>query len=217
MSSITPVKSLARPSLSLEPDSPGQDLVVISRDLEGYRLLAQNVTAPAEVLLLSPVRDGMAAILQMLAALPPRRRLHLITPAYGEGLWLGNAALRYDTLPHYAETLCQWRSRLAPRAEIWIYNGEMARTEAGQLLIDVLHHLTGAAIAACTAFPNAGFAAGRWEFDCTTATLTPSLALPLELVKPCVTAHRTANRNWGKESSFVKIRDCSRNSGLTVI
>ncbi|MBE9141018.1 DUF4347 domain-containing protein [Nodosilinea sp. LEGE 07088] len=213
MSSTTPVNSLARPSLSLEPDSPGQDLVVISRDLEGYRFLAQTVTAPVEVLLLSPAQDGIAAILQMLMALPSIRCLHLVTPVHGEGLQLGNVALRYDTLPNYAKTLCQWRSRLAPRAEIWIYNGEMARTEAGKLLIDVLHHLTGAAIAACTAFPNAGFAAGRWEFDCTTATLTPSLVLPLELVKQCV----AANRNRGKESSFVKITDCSSDSDLTVI
>jgi hypothetical protein len=160
-----------------------EDLVVISGEPKGYRWLAPKVAAQAEVLLLSPAQDGVAAIAQRLTTLPSIRRLHLVTPHCSTGLRLGRVTLHYDNLPAHAKTLSQWRSRLTPRAEIVIYNGEMARTEAGKLLIDVLHHLTGAAIAACTAFPSAVLPAGRWEFDCATPPSTPSLALPLDLVQ----------------------------------
>ncbi|MEA5448214.1 DUF4347 domain-containing protein [Leptolyngbya sp. CCNP1308] len=177
MLSTSSVNTPARLSLP-----PGQDLVVISTELAGYRFLAQNVPPQAEVLLLSRGRDGVTAIAQQLATLPPTCRLHLVTPGGAEGLHLGSVALHYDNLPSYARALCLWRSHLTPRAEILIYNGEMARTEAGKLLIDVLHHLTGAAIAACTTPPNAAFPEGRWELDCATSSLSPSLALPLELV-----------------------------------
>jgi hypothetical protein len=169
-----------------------EDLVVISGELEGYRCLAQNVAVQAEVLLLSPAQDGVAAIAQRLTTLPPIRRLHLVTPHYPTGLRLGRATLHYSNLPAHARALNQWRSRLAPAAEVIIYNGEMARTEAGKLLIDVLHHLTGAAIVACTAFPSAMLPAGRWEFDCATSPPAPSLALPLplDLVKQCLITHQ---------------------------
>lgn len=166
------------------PSPPGQGLVVISPELAGYRFLAQNVSSQAEVLLLHQERDGVAAIAQQLATLPPIRHLHLVTPANANGLPLGNVLLRADNLPSYARRLGQWRSHLAPRAEILIYNGEMARTEAGKLLIDVLHHLTGAAIAACTTPPSTAFPQGRWELDCATSSRSPSLALPLELGQP---------------------------------
>ncbi len=166
------------------PLPPGQDLVVIGTELAGYRFLAQNASPQAEVLLLHQEREGVAAIAQQLATLPPIRRLHLVTPGSTKGLPLGNVLLRAANLPSYARTLGQWRSHLAPSAEILIYNGEVARTEAGRLLIDVLHHLTGAAIAACTTSPNAAFPQGRWELDCATSSLAPSLALPLELVSP---------------------------------
>ncbi len=160
----------------------GQDLVVISPELAGYRFLAQNASPQAEVLLLHQERDGVAAITQTLATLPPICRLHLVTPGHAKGLPLGNVLLRSDNLPNYASTLCQWRSHLAPRAEILIYNGEMASSEAGKLLIDVLHHLTGAAIAACTTPPSTVLPQGRWELDCATSSPSPSLALPLDLV-----------------------------------
>jgi hypothetical protein len=162
----------------------GQELVVISTELAGYRFVAQNVSPQAEVLLLHQERDGVAAIAQILATLTPICRLHLVTPGNASGLLLGNILLRADNLPSYARTLGQWRSQLAPRAEILIYNGEMASTEAGKLLIDVLHHLTGAAIAACTTPPSATFPQGIWELDCATSVLAPSLALPLELISP---------------------------------
>ncbi|MGF1518935.1 MAG: DUF4347 domain-containing protein [Nodosilinea sp.] len=178
-----------------------EDLVVISVDLEGYRCLAQNVAIQAEVLPLSPAQDGVAAIAQMLVTLPQIRRLHLVTPNCLAGLRLGRVTLRYDNLPAHAQTLSQWRSLLAPAAEVVIYNGEMACTETGKLLIDVLHHLTGAAIAACTAFPNAVFPSGRWEFDYATLAPTPSLTLPLELVKQCL----ITNQNCFENSPFAKI------------
>ncbi len=166
-----------------------EDLVVISSELEGYRFLAQNLAPQTEVLLLSRERDGVMTILQMLTALPPIRCIHLVTPSNVEGLQLGNVFLRYDTVPNYANTLCQWRSRLSPRSEILIYNDQAARTETDKLLIDILHYLTGAAIAACITLPNDLVPNGKWELDCATQALNPRLAF-----SPAVVAHLGASQ-----------------------
>lgn len=177
MASTFPIHASAKLSFL-----PGQDLVVMTTELAGHRSLAQNAVPQAEVLLLHQEQDGIAAIAQQLAALPSIRRLHLVTPGNASGLPLGKALLRANNLPSYARTLNQWRSHLAPSAEILIYNGEMSRTEAGKLLIDVLHHLTGAAIAACITPPSAIAANGRWELDCTNQSFEPVLAFPPAVV-----------------------------------
>ncbi|PSN11861.1 hypothetical protein C7293_22645 [filamentous cyanobacterium CCT1] len=169
-------------------EANAKDLIVISSELEGYRFLAE-VTPQTAVLLLNQRWDGVTAIAQYLATLASVRRLHLVTPSVEGGLQLGRVTLRFDNLPHYARSLSVWRSHLAPQAEILIYNGEVASTEAGQLLIDVLHHLTGAAIAARTTLPNALVPNGTWELDCATqaletrAVLSPALATPISPVK----------------------------------
>jgi hypothetical protein len=190
MASISLVNAHTR-----RPCPPGQDLVVISTELEGYRFLAQNAAPQAEVLLLSPRRDGVATILQMLMALPSIRRIHLATPGEAEGLQLGNVLLRHNTIPNYASTLCQWRSQLSPNSEILIYNYQAARTESGKLLIDILHYLTGAAIAACTTLPNATFPQGIWEVDCATRQFMPHFAISPATVAACFSQTNVPDAN----------------------
>ncbi|GAB4443077.1 MAG: DUF4347 domain-containing protein [Cyanobacteria bacterium J069] len=172
-STLTPTLLSAPPRLSL-----GEDLVVISSELEGYRFLAQRVAPQAEVLLLSQAKDGILAIDHLLSILAPIRRLHLLSPNSGDELHLGSTHLRYNNLHHYDSILYKWRSRLAPKSEILIYDGKLAHTETGQFLIDVLHYLTGAAIAACTMPPRADLPYGHWELDCETPDFSPVVALP---------------------------------------
>ena len=174
----TSFDQVALSSTKASTGANADDLIVISSELEDYHVLAQQVTARTEVLLLNPRWDGVTAIAQYLATLSSIRRLHLVTPSGVGGLQLGRVTLRFDNLPHYARSLNGWRSHLAPQAEILIYNGEVASTEAGKLLIDVLHHLTGAAIAARTILPNALVPNGTWELDCITQSLETSAFLP---------------------------------------
>lgn len=177
MSSATTVNSLTMSSMLPEPD-----LVVIDLDLESYGFWIQNlvqaIALPAAVLMLSQGQNGVTAITQRLASLPPIRRLHLVTARRADSLPLGNVVLHHGNLPEHASALYQWRRYLAPRAEILIYNDQATRTETGKLLIDVLHHLTGAAIAACTTLPHPNAPDGQWDLDCATQSFQPVLAFP---------------------------------------
>lgn len=153
---------------------PGKDLVVIGCDRVGDRDSLQAMMPQVDILLLPQHGNGVVTITQMLINRYPIHRLHLVMPGQADGLHLGTASLQYNNLPTYARDLCQWKSVLAPGAEILIYNGVFARTEAGRLFIDVLHYLTGAAIAACTNPATATVDPGRWEFDCAHPAWSPS-------------------------------------------
>lgn len=181
MLSTHPVCTHSTADSSLE-----RDLVIISSDLKNYQFLAESVYPHMKVRVLDSSQEGIDAIAQVLMTLQPVCRLHLITPGTPGRIWLGNTSLRHADLPDYANALCCWRSHLTPEAAILIYNDQIAHTEAGKLLIDVLHHLTGAAIAACIASPNKNFRKGRWELDCATQSFTPSLAFPPSVVAACL-------------------------------
>ncbi len=155
-----------------------RDLVVISGALVNHRRLVQSVVTGVPVLRLSCPLDGLATITQTLAALSPVKCLHLVTPISCSGLPLGQVTLTAGNLASHAGAIAAWRNYLTTHSAIVIYNGQMARSEAGQQLIDVLHHLTGAAIAACTTLPNPTLPQGHWEFDCVSRPFWPNLAMP---------------------------------------
>lgn len=164
---------------------PGQEIAVISSELEEYRALAEQAYPQVQVIGLEATQDGIAAVTQALTTLQPIHRLHLVTPGTPGHLQLGRSTLSYASLPKHGRELCRWRSYLAPKAEILIYNNQVASNESGKFLIDVLHHMTGAAIAACTISPDATLCNIQWELDCTTLSFTPSLAFPLAVVAAC--------------------------------
>jgi hypothetical protein len=180
---VSPLSKLKRSKLERSRlELSKSEIVFISSDLEGYQKLARQVDVSVEAVILNTNQDGIDRVTQALTNSAPLHRIHLFTNGTSGNLQLGTVALNFATLPIYANALYQWRSHLTPNAEILIYNCYVASNEAGKLLIDVLHHLTGAAIAACIELPNPTFRNGRWETDYATPSFTPSLAFPASVV-----------------------------------
>jgi len=165
------------------PKPQSQDLAVLSRDLEGYHAFMESMNPQVNVVVLDLFQDGITQITNVLKYLPSIRCIHFVTPGTPGCLHLGNAPLNNANMPCYASALHHWRSHLTQDAAIVIYNPQVASNEAGKLLIDVLHHLTGAAIAASAASHLSSPVSICWEFDCTTAPFTPALVFPPSLIR----------------------------------
>jgi len=171
----------AMPPRSQPIDDPAPlspDLVVLSRSLEAYPALVEHIHPRMHLVILDRAQDGIHQVTDVLAHLPSIRHIHCITGGTPGCLYLGSTPLSNASLPRHASTLHRWRSHLADDAKIVIYNTQVASNEAGRLLIDVLHHLTGAAIAAAITPHDSSLNHRPWEFDCTTQPFTPALAFP---------------------------------------
>uniref|UniRef100_UPI0026256DE2 DUF4347 domain-containing protein n=1 Tax=Acaryochloris sp. IP29b_bin.148 TaxID=2969218 RepID=UPI0026256DE2 len=122
-------------------------LVVLDANVEDYSDLAADLTARADVLVLSPERDGVE---QITAALEQRDRiteLHLVSHGSSGRLQIGNTQLSLETIDSYADQLQAWSHTLAG-ADIHVYGCQVAKGALGYLFLQQLHQLTGANLAA---------------------------------------------------------------------
>lgn len=166
------------PLTTLTPALEGCELAIISDALAHHQFLARQAYPGVQVVVLGQPGAGLAAITAALQQWQPIRRLHLVTPGQPGQLALGHTTLTHKNMAEHALALWAWRSLLTPSAEIVLYGHRLASNEAGTQLLDLLHHVTGAAIAACATLPTPRDRHGHWEWDYTRSGGTPRLAFP---------------------------------------
>jgi len=166
------------PFTTLTPALEGCELAIISGALAHHQFLARQAYPGVQVVILGQPGAGLAAVTAALQQWQPVRRLHLVTPGQPGQLVLGHTPLTHKNLAEHAPALWAWRSLLSPSAEMVLYGHRLASNEAGRQLLDLLHHVTGAAIAACATLPTPRDRHGHWEWDYTRSGGTPRLAFP---------------------------------------
>lgn len=138
MTSIT----VLNPFLVNSQNNLQQTLVVIDSAVNDYQLLLEGIEPDAQVIVLDSRQDGIAQISQILAQ-QLVTSLQIIAHGSPGSLQLGNTQLNLYNLHHYQSQLQQWQI-----TDLLIYSCEVAAGETGKSLIDQLHQLTGANIAA---------------------------------------------------------------------
>ena len=146
------LKSKAGQISAKTPASPGcvgaSALAFIDPRVERPGTLVAGVRPDVLPVLLDPTRSGWAQANEVLMAHPGVREIHII--AHGEPGWFqwGSQRTSAETLEREREMLSRWREFLTPDAQILIYGCRVGATAAGRALVETLHDLTGAAVAA---------------------------------------------------------------------
>ncbi|WP_404307435.1 LamG-like jellyroll fold domain-containing protein [Neorhodopirellula lusitana] len=100
------------------------------------------------VVRLSSDENGIDQITGALAELSSVDAIHLISHGNGDHIQLGNTELNQDSSLHYASDIASWGHALDSDGDILIYGCDLASTEAGQDLIDMIALVTNADVAA---------------------------------------------------------------------
>ena len=140
--------------------------VFIDSKVQDYHHLSQGVRSGAQSIILSEDKDGIEQITDFLAKNSVNgnkiEALHLISHGSPGCLYLGNTQLNLNTLNHYNEQLKSWSNALTETAEILIYGCNVA----GQSdLLQQLHQLTGASIAATATPTGNAELGGNWKLE----------------------------------------------------
>jgi VCBS repeat-containing protein len=125
--------------------SQAKILVFIDSGVEAPQFLAQGIIAEATAFILDSAQDGIKQITEILQDYPQVESIHLVSHGSPGSIQLGNTYLSLDTIAEYQQDLKSWNV-----PSLLIYGCNVAAGDAGAELLDKLHQLTGANIAAST-------------------------------------------------------------------
>lgn len=147
----------------------------IDRQVSDYGQLLAHAKPDTNVILLDGDRDGIAQINQVLERQQQVTEIHLVAHGSPDCLHLGKARLHLGNLTQYADLLQRWRGTIAHSADLLVYGCRVAAESTA--LLEALHRLTGANIAASTQDVGQGI----WNLDRHIGRIQASLAFSPEL------------------------------------
>lgn len=137
-------------------------LVVIDSAVLDYQHLIAGLHPDQEILVLDSAQDGVEQIARRLQHRQNLTSLHIVSHGQPGALTLGATQLSFHSLTRYAALLQQWAQAFQHQASILLYSCQVAASQQGQALVQKLHELTGASVAASTTLVGAQ---GNWQLD----------------------------------------------------
>jgi predicted nucleic acid-binding Zn finger protein len=122
-------------------------------------------------ILLDPNKDGITQIAEALRQYQGLSGIEIVSHGDVANLQLGTATLDANSLPQYTNAIEQWKSALAPQADILFYGCNVAAGASGRAFIDTLGNLTGADVAASTDLTGNAAKGGNWTLEYATGTI----------------------------------------------
>ncbi len=156
-----------------------RELLFVDAGVQDYQTLVAELLKDAgtarhiEVVVLDSNADGIAQVAAVLASADqPYDALHFITHGTEGAIKLGNTWLRASDLERHADDLSAWRAGLAADADLLFYGCNVAETPEGRALIEGLHAITGADVAASTDVTGSGWAFANWTLEYSAGYIT---------------------------------------------
>lgn len=143
-------------------------LVFVDFRVEDYGTLVAGMAPGTGVVLLSPYRDGVEQITQVLRMSTSVGEIHILSHGSPGCLELGNSTLSLETLTRYAPQLKTWSTSFSSTPEILIYGCKVAAGDAGTEFVERLSELTCATVAASATRTGSAALGGDWELEVTT-------------------------------------------------
>ena len=129
-----------------------------------------------EILVIQPDDDGIEVISNFLQQREDIGALHIVSHGTDGNVRLGNMWLNSESLPQYAGMIGSWYGSLSTDADILFYGCDLAQSENGRLLIDSLHILTDADVAASIDVTGNESLGGNWQLEFTVGSVETNVA-----------------------------------------
>ena len=143
-------------------------ILFIDAGVEGYEHLCANVSPSIQPHILNPYEDGIQQITNVLAGYSSHSRtLNLYIVAHGSpgSVSLGNTVLSLSSLALYQRQLQSWFSHRPTPSHLSLYACNVAAGDAGDELMDKLHHITGAIVHGSTTKVGNASLGGNWDLN----------------------------------------------------
>ncbi len=163
------------PALPIEVvfvDAGVEDADTLLADLRGDR----DGNVQWWIVRLSADSDGVQQITRSLASLSGVDAIHILSHGDGDGIALGNVKLTLDSAPSYGGDIASWGHSLDSDADILIYGCDLASTQDGQDLVDLIAIVTDADVAASDDVTGHSDLGGDWILEYTVGDVQTDVA-----------------------------------------
>ena len=152
------------------------ELVFVDDGIEGAETLLDNVSATAEVILLSQERGAIDQISEVVAARSSVDSIHIVSHGSEGSVRFASGEVSLTNLADYAKQIEGWRTSLAAGADILIYGCDVAHGEVGREFVRQIADLTGSDVAASTDRTGNASRGGDWNLEMATGEIHAALA-----------------------------------------
>ncbi|MDJ0592306.1 MAG: DUF4347 domain-containing protein [Pleurocapsa sp. MO_226.B13] len=146
-------------------------LLFIDPTVADYQTLIDNLSQPAEVVILDAELDGIAQITDSLSNYDDLDAVHIVSHGDVGKLFLGSTVLERDTLSEYADELGSWGDSLTEAGDILLYGCDVASNLAGVEFVKDLSQYTNADILASDDLTGSSELDGDWYLEYATGEI----------------------------------------------
>lgn len=214
-----------RDSSTLDPALP-IEVVFVDAAVEDADVLINGLRDSASepiqwiVIELDGQRDGIDQITSALARLSGVDAIHLVSHGDGEGIYLGNTRLDLNSMEAYASQVATWASSMDVDADLLLYGCDLASTEEGRTLIELLSTLTACDVAASDDATGHESLGGDWDFEYIVGSVSTEVAFHdaarsswFSLLATATFQQGDANGYSGTQDTEIRSNDASNSFG----
>ncbi|HEV7286172.1 MAG TPA: DUF4347 domain-containing protein, partial [Kaistia sp.] len=147
------------------PAGDRREIVFIDPTVSDHETLMEGIRADAEVVLIDPMRDGLAQIAEVLSERSGINAVHVISHGAVGEIQLGSVTLNSQTLAGYDAELAAISAALSDEADILLYGCYVGQDDAGRSFIDALATATSADVAASNDLTASSERGGDWVLE----------------------------------------------------
>ena len=153
------------------PAADRHEVAFVDTSVDGYEeLLAHLVDQPdaadhLDVVLLDSHEDGIEQITRTLEQYDQLDAIHFLSHGTDGSVKLGNTWLDAERLHGYAGMIAGWSDALSSDADILFYSCDLASSPDGLAMLEGLHALTGADVAASVDATGHADLGGDWDLE----------------------------------------------------
>ncbi|WP_019503124.1 Ig-like domain-containing protein, partial [Pseudanabaena sp. PCC 6802] len=180
-----PLVGLVPQSVGIAPGGSlgnnSNEIIFIDLSVPDYSSLLSGINPAAEIVFLSPERDGVEQISEILAARTDISSIHILSHGSVGQLQLGSSTLSSTNINSYSQQLQAWASSLTDDADILFYGCNVAEGAIGDNFIHEISTLTGADVAASTNLTGNAALGGDWVLESRIGAIESQIFAPTEV------------------------------------
>ena len=172
---------MIRPSLpagTSVPSSSASNIVFIDRAVADHAALAAALAPGYEAIFIDSDRDGLDQVAAALEGRTGIASVSIVSHGAVGVLSLGSSQVSIDNIADFAPELAALRAALAPGADLLLYGCDIAASDDGRAMADVLAAATGADVGASTDRSANAALDGDWTLEYQTGTIAAASLLP---------------------------------------